>query len=328
MAKKMRPKSISRTLREALWAGLADIPYSSTREQYENLINYYVKFCREQGYTTVEDISQVECIQEYADALAAQGKSAYTIHSYVAAVCHAVHITMDKIDKPMRRAAEVVRGRSAAPSEHYRSNRDLDCERWERLVKFQEIAGLRRSELQRLKKESLVEHDGYLCLEVYGKGNKHHFQRLTTKPLGEDAETENLIRSYFAPLRNGERVFTAEEFSNRLNLHALRAKRAQQIYEQLKQEIKHNPARREELLRQMERYWAEMNKNPKTGKPRRFPYHEAEGTYFLRGKNKQLAKRLGKETQYDKLLTLYVSMFHLSHWRNDTTVNFYLLANV
>lgn len=51
-----------------------------------------------------------------------------------------------------------------------------------------------------------------------------------------------------------------------------------------------------------------------------------EGAYKLRGANSQLARRLGRPTEYDRLAVLATSVFHLSHWRCDVTVSNYLLA--
>jgi hypothetical protein len=50
------------------------------------------------------------------------------------------------------------------------------------------------------------------------------------------------------------------------------------------------------------------------------------GTYKLKGNNKKLAVENNLPTEYDKLALMAVSVFHLSHWRNDVTVASYMLA--
>ena len=53
---------------------------------------------------------------------------------------------------------------------------------------------------------------------------------------------------------------------------------------------------------------------------------EITGTYFIRGENKKLAIKKGLPLKYNKLALMAVSVFHLSHWRNDVTVASYMLA--
>ena len=47
--------------------------------------------------------------------------------------------------------------------------------------------------------------------------------------------------------------------------------------------------------------------------------------YKLRGENRQKAIEQGKETEYNRLALMMVSVFHLSHWRLDVTVTNYLI---
>jgi hypothetical protein len=50
-----------------------------------------------------------------------------------------------------------------------------------------------------------------------------------------------------------------------------------------------------------------------------------DGIYRLRGQNKLDARKAGRPTEYDRLTLLYVSVFCLSHWRNDVTVKYYMI---
>lgn len=47
--------------------------------------------------------------------------------------------------------------------------------------------------------------------------------------------------------------------------------------------------------------------------------------YFLRGDNKVRALKDGRPINYDRAAMLCVSVFHLSHWRNDVTASHYML---
>ena len=50
-----------------------------------------------------------------------------------------------------------------------------------------------------------------------------------------------------------------------------------------------------------------------------------EEPYRLRGENRQKAIEQDKETEYNRLALMMVSVFHLSHWRLDVTVTNYLI---
>ena len=50
------------------------------------------------------------------------------------------------------------------------------------------------------------------------------------------------------------------------------------------------------------------------------------GQYKLRGKNRDLAKRMGFQSTFDRLAVLATSIFHLAHWRNGVTVRNYIMA--
>ena len=51
-----------------------------------------------------------------------------------------------------------------------------------------------------------------------------------------------------------------------------------------------------------------------------------QGTYWIRGANRRKAQENGLAVGYDRLAVMAVSVFHLSHWRCDVTIDHYLLA--
>ena len=125
------------------------------------------------------------------------------------------------------------------------------------------------------------------------------------------------VRSYF----NGtaDFVFSRAELDNKIDLHHLRAVQAQRAYRYYEMRLRNEPEYRRQLEVEIKARWRKYNK-------RRWKQREFEGLYKLRGTNRQLAQKLGKPTEYDRLAVMAVSVFHLSHWRNDVTVSNYLLA--
>ena len=253
--KKIKRKSCSRKIREEMWKNLTDISHNTTRQQYRLCVNRFVAYCRD----TYNCMSAGECgkhIQDYANYLQEQGKSHHTIHTYIAGICHACEVPMAEIQKPRRVNADNIRGRSFIKRTNYRTDMDLDNEQWNRITEFQKVAGLRRAELQKLTKESLaIDESGYLCLRVIGKGGRLQLQRVSTQKAGVEKETEDLIYSYFTTLQPQQPVFRKEELKNKLNLHRLRALKAQSDYGTYLHRVQTEPAYREQLIQEIKARW-------------------------------------------------------------------------
>ena len=165
--------------------------------------------------------------------------------------------------------------------------------------------GLRQNNL-------VVDEAGHLCVEIRkGKGGKHQLQRV---PAGQEA----FVRSLF----NGDAgkfVFEKGEMENKLDLHHLRHMAALREYRYYEHRIKNEDGYREQLIADIKKRWNQYNDRP----PQK---HEMEGTYKMRGKNRELSKKLGFQYSFDRLAILATSIFHLSHWRNGVTVRNYILA--
>ena len=158
----------------------------------------------------------------------------------------------------------------------------------------------------------MIDESGYLCVEVAkGKGGKRQLQRV---PHGY----EDFIRTFF----NGnadEFVFAKEEVENKIDLHHLRHVAVLREYRYYEQRLENEPDYRNQLIAEIKARWSEYNDRP-------LDMHEMSGQYVLRGKNRDLAKRLGFQYSFDRLAILATSIFHLAHWRNDVTVRNYVMA--
>lgn len=181
-----------------------------------------------------------------------------------------------------------------------------------RYYDFASVVGCRRAEYARLQGSDLVcDESGYLCVQIRrGKGGKYQLQRV----LPGD---EMFVRSFFDGSESY--VFTREEIKNKIDSHHLRAVLAQRAYYYYAERLRNEPEYRLQLETEIKARWRKYNK-------RRWKQHEFVGAYKLRGANKELARRLGRPTEYDRLAVLATSVFHLSHWRTGVTVSNYLLA--
>ena len=137
----------------------------------------------------------------------------------------------------------------------------------------------------------------------------------------------DFVESYFRGKAADERIFTPNELKNKLNLHYLRALCAQNAcrYYSDRLETEGEPYR-QQLMQEITARWHLYHRDKRTGKSKPIDKHLLCGTYFLRGDNKKFAQAHGLPTAYDRLALTAVSVFHLSHWRNDVSAESYLLA--
>lgn len=312
MAKK---KSRQRLLREELKYQIRDIQHNLTKTQYSKILDRFAKFCyAKYGSYTIENCR--EHIQDYANHLVDRNLSPSTIHTYIAAVCKAFEIPMSEINKPLRHTSEFTRGRKRELPVN-RNDMDLQNFQYKRVVDFQKHVGIRRNELKNLKGDDLAfDNNGDLCVVVKkGKGGKRQLQRIKKG-------YEDFIKSYFINKKPDEYIFSELDLNNKLNFHALRAKRAQEEYLLTLKKLDEDINYRDELIQMLKNRWKEnIDKN---GNIKPLKEKEYNGYYYLRGKNKEFAKQNGLPLKYDKLAVLWVSVTVLSHWRNDVTIHSYL----
>lgn len=72
--------------------------------------------------------------------------SVATIHTYLAPICKAVDINMNRIRKDKRSSDKIIRGR--VKSKNSQGKHQETDSRFSRLVNFQRAVGIRRSELK------------------------------------------------------------------------------------------------------------------------------------------------------------------------------------
>lgn len=290
--------------------------HNNTRKQYLKNLKRFLKYCREIHNCKTFNECKLH-IQDYSNYLTEKQLSASTIHSYLAPVCIASGINMNKINKPIRHTSEYTRGRT---HESVVKSRDLNDVNWSHLVEFQKRVGLRRAELKKLTGKDLVQDESEnWCVYTVGKGGKKQMQRI------KDDDVE-FIKTYFENKNPDERIFKESEFANDLNLHYLRAECAKQFYIDTLEKLRTDSDFQDILIKQIKARWNKYNLN-KSGKPKRFDERRIQGYYYLRGKNRKTAKALSGSVKFNKLALLATSIFKLSHWRLDVTVNNYLAIN-
>lgn len=299
---------------------LTGITDNHTITVYKRDCKNFASYCRINGVKTISQLAncKYEILQKYENSLENAGYRPATIHRYMSAPCKALEVNMGQIDKPKRTADMITRGRDT--DANAQGKREITQERFRRLVLVQEAAGLRRSELAKLRGRDLqTDESGYLCIYVHnGKGGKDQLQRI----LPSDIE---IIKKIFSEVPPDKKVFTKTEINNKINLHGLRAEQAQRAYYYYKERLEAEPdykyiCRKELVLRYKAMHTADRATNQRFLKD-----IMNDKPYILRGKNRTKAIAQGKAITYNRLAMMMVSVFHLSHWRLDVTSVNYLI---
>lgn len=302
-------------LAEAL-KGITD---NQTITAYKKDCKLFAAYCKEQGVKRPDQLQgkEKELLQGYEKQLEASGYSPATIHRRLAAPCKATNISMSEIEKPKRTSGKITRSRNEKANRQ--GKREIESEKYNRLVTFQRAVGIRRAELSRLTGADIViDEMGYLCVYVAkGKGGKTQLQRI----LPEDEKT---VLEIFQAADPEQKLFSKEEMQNKIDLHGLRREHAQRAYKYYADRLKNEPEYKYELRKELAARYKEFHRPGDSNK--RF-LHDImnEEPYKLRGENRQKAIELGKKTEYNRLALMAISVFCLSHWRLDVTVTNYLI---
>lgn len=320
---KVRGKSITRQLRDEIEPFLQKSESSKTRELYRKWIVAFIKFCREKYNCKTKE----ECamhIQDYSDYLQEMGYKPTTVHNYLAAVCTFYGVPMQHIKKEIRHTADFTKSRSDN-GKKIRADTNPENQRYARTVNFQKAVGIRASELKNLQGRDFVKDEsGEYCVFVKkGKGGREQYQKI----LPMDIE---FVKSYFDNIGEKENVFQPIELSNSIDYHHIRAQQAKRAYAYYLERIQSEDGYAENLADQIRLRWKTHCKQKlPDGSIVTKPFDERilTGTYKVRKKNKDLAIKYGLPTEYNRLVLSAVSIFHLAHWRNNVTVQSYLLSH-
>lgn len=210
-----------------------------TRRNYYNWLYKAMEYFKEKGIRKLSNIT-VERIQEYVDHLVAEGKSASTIHSYIAPVCKAVGGSMTEIKHPRRKASEFTCS-GGGGKKHGGTPEELNV-----------ALGIRENELLCLRGNNLIEKHGVMYVIVEkGKGGKYQEQKVLP-------QHEKLVKPFF----NGSmaRIFKKKDMVNGFDYHGQRRSLARKALQYYLTRLKAEPSYRKELYKEIARQWYTSNK--------------------------------------------------------------------
>lgn len=168
--------------------GIKDKIYS--RSTYVNYKTFWHRYCNwlHAAHPKVWLLEEsAEYRQEWVDYLTANGRSAWTIRSYVQAVCKVTGTTSSDLSMPKRRAQDIVRSRKpVAYDAHYCAANHHDLEVVCR------SSGLRRADVEHLRGTDLVRSatspSGYSIIVLRSKGGRDRLSPLVGPEAGEAIE--------------------------------------------------------------------------------------------------------------------------------------------
>ena len=268
-----------------------------------------------------------EAVIQWAEHLRQAGIAQSTIHTMVAGACCGLGIPSNGIVKhgtAMDKTKSLGRSERAQAALKKESNSDI--------IHFQTMVGGRRAALSRLTgKDFGYDRSGNACVIFRrDKGGKDQYQIIAEDDVAA-------VKAYFDRCRPEERLFS--RIDHDLDLHGLRAERSRRMYQHYHSGLCATPQGREQLRQQLwARYtdpeigckaWLLAKSKGDKAKMRKLEYRfrkqMADGTYYLRGANRQAAIERGRPVAYDRLAVLACSVFSLSHWRLDIAAKSYLI---
>lgn len=271
-------------------------------------------------------------------------KEAYavsSIHTMVAGVCCGLGIPMDRI-APSGTALD----KTKSTGQNQRAERERSREENQNIVRFAELVGGRKTAYGKLCGSDWIEQSDGRCFVRFlqDKGGKNQLQLIAPEHVDE-------VKAYFAEKAADELIFP-DGINKNLDLHGIRAEHARAEYERFAV-ICRTPAGREQIRKQLwERFYdpeygnkawlkametakqAMLDGNLKKAnqyfskakrKENEFAAEMKDGIYWLQGSNRQAAILNDRPVSYDRLALCCVSVFALSHWRNEVTVKHYMI---
>lgn len=280
-----------------------------TMETYQKQVAYFADYVAEHTgteRTSMEDAEQY--IQPFINAQAKKGLSPCTINTRLSAITKATGLYNKDFEHPERHYAECRRGLAPALNDEKNSRNHAV------ILDANTIIGVRRKELEEIRLEDIRTTDkGHLEIHTIGKGGKHNINHITK-------QTElDVIQGYIkqAQTEHRDTLFTKEQLKNDCDLHSCRADRAKNYYNQIIEEMRAEPDRREYYKEYINSALQERGRKTLTDK-------QFERDYRCRSYNKALLEERGAATQFNRVAVLMVSIDVTNHYRCDTTVQHYL----
>ncbi len=277
----------------------------NTVKQYRTACKAFAAFIKDtEGTERVPEERYRDLAQKYFEKLKTEGKSPDTVHTYAAGITQGLRLSID--DFVLDRRTRPQKGRKAIFTDN------------PTIPSLGLYLGIRRAEFAQLKGGSLIEKDGYLFVAVRkGKGGKYQEQLILPR-------YEKAVKAVFKGKGEDEFIYTKDELRafKEANTHAMRRQIAREAY------AFYLSLKPEDRARYMEIAHKRFLENEKKGErmwKAELDLIEKKPLRYCRGANKAALLKQGREPFFDRECVLLVSVLHLAHYRDDVTVDNYLI---
>lgn len=274
-----------------------------TMKTYQQQTSYFGDFLLKQGLKKISIEESKEYIQDYVNYLVEKGQSPWSINTALSAICKATGASIKDYEHPKRTISKIERGNIQ------RTHDALNNKNASRILKANRLLGMRRNELKNLKAKDIIERDEKVIVHSIGKGGRINKQVFTLK---EEKETILAMKTGKA---EHEKIFSPSDFKNDADLHHERQIRAVTVYQRVIEDMHQHPERRTYYKKEILQAFHERGKTLK---------ENLDNPFATRGANRQRLESEGKDTTYDRVALLYVSVTVLNHTRSDVTAEHYV----
>lgn len=280
-----------------------------TFQDYKRICSKFAEYVIEQHGNrriSIEDSRQY--IQPYMNKLIEEGKSPSYQKKILAGICKGTNSKMRDYTHEEVNYAKQTQRKMEQGSIH----KSYNARKHKDILDLNKCIGIRRNELLNLRIENIKFY--YDRCEVFcpkSKGGKDNYNII------RDINKIETIKLYYdkALSENRTTLLTKEQLNNDADLHRSRAENARQEYYRVIEDIKNNNNRD---------YYKNLIKEELERKHKDYDLSKLDTPYRCRGENKEILKNLGIQTEWDRVGVMYVSLFCLNHYREDTTVQHYL----
>lgn len=285
--------------------------HSKTPQQYAAICTRWGNWVAEkEGTQRVDPGRYPDLAQAWLDDLQALGRSPDTLHTYRAALAAGIGCKMADFSTPQR----------GVPTKGRDTSAQYVTDRSQPVYDFARATGIRKDEIAALRGGDLRrDAGGRLWLHVAsGKGGKEQWQYILP-------QNEKIALAAFSQRTEGQPIFSRDEIraATHAGLHGARRECAREMYQyfltlpdkdmqfwraELRRRFEANPTKR--ATRAFEKYQSRLGRTPE---------------YRPRGQNSDRMRLHGIDPVFSREAVMMVSVFGLSHYREDVTVTNYLI---
>lgn len=277
----------------------------TTKKQYTHAVKMFTAWVyKTEGTYRIKPERYHDLIESYLSKY----DNPSTHHTYLSALAAAYGFKMDDFGGRKKRGIPT-KGRDV---EGVRNAEN------ERICRFAELTGIRHHEVAVMRSNDLIERDGQTYVIVRkGKGGKYQEQLIL--PQHREA-----VKAFFkVPAGDKGYLFSKEEIKafKSANPHRLRRQNAWQAYTWFRDM---DPVEKD-MWRTKLRDRFMQNSHKKTAWDRYVSRLSKSPVYELRGERRRYCERTGHDYRLDREAVMMVSVYMLAHYREQVTVDNYLL---